>query len=282
MKPLSHRFRFVLLLSTATALALWAGSASAIQATKVKNQPKQAVDINTASAAELQELPGIGPATADAIIAARPFASVQDLEKVRGIGPAKLAGLKGLVKVGQAPASKKEAPTKKKAAPHVPTGAVDINKASAAELEELPGIGPALAKGIIEGRPYASVEDLARVKGIGESKIEDLTDLVTVGQPARPATKAAGTAPTAKSDAARKPRGSATTPAAKPKTALGGKMINVNTATQEELESLPLIGPVKAKAIIDGRPFGSVEDLKKVKGIGEKTFERIKDLVTAK
>jgi competence protein ComEA len=59
------------------------------------------VDLNRAGAAELDALPGIGPATAQAIVDHRaangPFASVDDLEQVRGIGPAKLATIRPLV-----------------------------------------------------------------------------------------------------------------------------------------------------------------------------------------
>jgi competence protein ComEA len=59
------------------------------------------VDLNRATAAELDALPGIGPATAQAIVAHReangPFASIDDLEQVRGIGPAKLATIRPLV-----------------------------------------------------------------------------------------------------------------------------------------------------------------------------------------
>lgn len=63
--------------------------------------PAGPLDLNRATAAELDELPGIGPATAQAIVAHRdangPFASVEDLEAVRGIGPAKLDALRLLV-----------------------------------------------------------------------------------------------------------------------------------------------------------------------------------------
>jgi len=56
--------------------------------------------------------------------------------------------------------------------------------------------------------------------------------------------------------------------------------VNVNTATEKELESLNGIGPVKAKAIVDYRKkngaFKSLEDLKKVDGIGDATFDSIK------
>ncbi|MGE5580652.1 MAG: helix-hairpin-helix domain-containing protein [Bacillota bacterium] len=60
--------------------------------------------------------------------------------------------------------------------------------------------------------------------------------------------------------------------------------ININTATQAELELLPGIGPVLAGAIIARReevgPFRRIEDLQDVSGIGAKTFERLAPLVT--
>lgn len=65
--------------------------------------PQGPIDLNRATAGELDELPGVGPATAQAIVAHRdangPFASVDDLEQVRGIGPAKLESIRPLVTV---------------------------------------------------------------------------------------------------------------------------------------------------------------------------------------
>ena len=62
--------------------------------------------------------------------------------------------------------------------------------------------------------------------------------------------------------------------------------VNINTANQETLESLPHIGAKKAQAIIKYRDahgnFSSVEDLAKVKGIGEKLLAKIKDLIEVK
>ncbi len=56
--------------------------------------------------------------------------------------------------------------------------------------------------------------------------------------------------------------------------------VNINTATKEELDALPEIGPVKAQAIIDYRkehgPFKSIDQIKDVKGIGPATFDKIK------
>ena len=61
---------------------------------------------------------------------------------------------------------------------------VNINTATAGELEQLPGIGPATAQKIISDRTangsFASVEDLARVSGIGEKKLAGLIDLICV------------------------------------------------------------------------------------------------------
>jgi competence ComEA-like helix-hairpin-helix protein len=59
-----------------------------------------------------------------------------------------------------------------------PAGRININTATAAELEALPGIGPVIARRIIEGRPYRSVEELARVKGIGRKRLDEIRALV--------------------------------------------------------------------------------------------------------
>lgn len=59
--------------------------------------------------------------------------------------------------------------------------------------------------------------------------------------------------------------------------------ININTADLDSLQRLPGIGKVKAEAIIEYREsiggFKTKEEIKKVRGIGEKTFEKIKDLI---
>ncbi len=65
-----------------------------------------------------------------------------------------------------------------------------------------------------------------------------------------------------------------------------GSLVNINTATAEQLQTLPGIGVTRAQDIIDYRQehgnFTSVEDLKNVKGIGDATFENLKMLITVK
>ncbi|WP_374197130.1 ComEA family DNA-binding protein [Bacillus sp. ISL-40] len=59
--------------------------------------------------------------------------------------------------------------------------------------------------------------------------------------------------------------------------------MNINSADETELQNLPGIGPAKAAAIIEYRningPFKATEDLKNISGIGDKTFEKFKDLL---
>lgn len=68
--------------------------------------------------------------------------------------------------------------------PAAPTGPIDVNRASASELEELPGVGPATAQAIVDHReqqgPFATVDDLDAVRGIGPAKLAAMRDLVEV------------------------------------------------------------------------------------------------------
>lgn len=65
-----------------------------------------------------------------------------------------------------------------------PVGPIDVNRADAAELERLPGVGPATAAAIVDDRerngPFVTVDDLERVPGVGPAKLAALRDLVTV------------------------------------------------------------------------------------------------------
>lgn len=288
--------------------------------------PAGPIDVNSATTEELTTLPGIGEAYARKIIESRPHKSVDDLAAA-GVPAATVAKLKGKV-----------------VARPLPT-AVEVNTATSERLQTLPNVGPTLAKAIIEGRPYRSYDDLAKVRGIGPAKLDDLRGRLAFGgagettaqkvKAAAGATKgavkanaenakaemkdraadakarigdAASKTKAAAGEAASKTKAAASDAAGKAKSKVGeaadrvrekadaskekaetskpklapGQKININTATKDELDELFGIGPVRAQAIIDARPFAKPEDIMKVKGIKEGEYAKIKDHIVVK
>ncbi len=199
----------------------------------------QKVDLNTASEKELEALPGVGPASAKKIIAARPYASVADLSKA-GLPAKTVTEITPLVTVSapaaaaaapasgqmRAPAPARESTTAKKAAP---AGPVDLNTASEKELEALPGVGPASAKKIIAARPYASTADLSKA-GLTAKTVAEITPLVTVSAPATAASAPAAPAKPATSSRAPAAAAPAAAAPAQPPPVKG--MVWVNTETK--------------------------------------------------
>lgn len=60
------------------------------------------------------------------------------------------------------------------------------------------------------------------------------------------------------------------------------RKVDLNTATKEELKSLPGMGDIKADLIIENRPYQSIYDIIPIEGIGETTFYKIKELLEVK
>jgi competence protein ComEA len=62
--------------------------------------------------------------------------------------------------------------------------------------------------------------------------------------------------------------------------ATGTQRVSVNSSSAEQLDTLPGVGPATAQRIIEGRPYNKLEDLLEVKGIGEKTLEKLRPFIT--
>jgi competence protein ComEA len=156
------------------------------------------LDPNTATPAELTALPGVGPALAARIAAARdtlPFRSAADLERVRGIGPALTARLTPLVSlpahhpavepsptahVDPRPEGGRAGPRTKDSAPSASSAVkmIPLNLAPASDLERIPGIGPVLAARLIAYRdslgPFPDWEAVDAVPGVGPALLARL------------------------------------------------------------------------------------------------------------
>lgn len=154
--------------------------------------PGERLDPNTASEEELDRLPGIGPAAARAIVESRsaqgPFGDVAALTRVRGIGPATIerlaphlalqAGGGGRRARAAVTATPRTARSSASSANPRVARAIDLNRATSGELEQVRGIGPALAARIIARRDevggFGRVEDLIEVRGIGPATLESM------------------------------------------------------------------------------------------------------------
>jgi competence protein ComEA len=144
------------------------------------------------------------------------------------------------------------------ARPLAPGERIDVDRADAEELTRLPRIGPALARRIVTDREqhgaFGSLEELDRVAGIGPVLLETIDRNVTFS----------GRVPA---------RG----------IGAGRVRVRLNSASAEELATLPGIGSVRAAEIVANRhqhgPFRHLDDLQRVPGIGPRTVERLRDLV---
>ena len=199
-----------------------------------------------------------------------------------------------------------EASTTSKASKSDKAEKVNLNAADEKTIAGVKGVGEKLAKELVKNRPYKTWEEVSKVKGVGSGKkLDSLKAVLKLSEGVGAAAGTSGTGAAAggaaaggasasgKASAAAEPSSpskkssSSTTSSSSSAAKLApGTKININTATKEELDALPEIGPVKAQAIVDYRnangKFAAPEDIMKVSGIKEGTFAKIKDYIVVK
>ncbi len=162
---------------------------------------------------------------------------------------------------------------------------LDLNTATEAQINALPSVGNKVAAAIFKNRPYTSLADLSSKVKLSKKTLDKITPLISfngVAASANPvvaanngiATAVAGAAVAANTQTGvannNAQAGSKPSKASK-NTATTANPINVNTASRDELMSIPEVGPKLADAIIANRPYKDMaEMIKKVKGIGPK------------
>lgn len=158
---------------------------------------------------------------------------------------------------------------------------LDLNQADHAQLLQLPGLGESLARRIetyrAEHRGFRDVDELRQVSGIGPKMLEKLRPFVYVEMPVSD-DEDGSLAELVRTKTAKVVKEKTALVAGKRKAALTER-IDVNRAAAAELQSLPGIGPKLSQRIVEARekkPFRSVEDLRRVPGIGAKTLERLR------
>jgi competence ComEA-like helix-hairpin-helix protein len=168
---------------------------------------------------------------------------------------------------------------------------IDLNRATAEDLDAIPGLGPALAQRIVDYRkahgPFKKIEDLREVSGIGIQNLQKLKPFLRLGSPqaiAAPDWEAAMEAGKSLSGTHREsPEGRLPGSKSDIQPKIPGRVIDPNLASQEDLETLPGIGPVLARRIIDYRrahgPYKKIADLRKVSGIGRRKLEKLRPYV---
>jgi competence protein ComEA len=157
--------------------------------------PGEKIDADRATPQELARLPRVGLALAKRIVADReargPCGGPAGLDRVAGIGPGLLATIgPHLAFSGRPPPAGLPVVTAAGARAPAATGSsapIDLNAADVAELDALPGIGPARARAIVAYRetngPFRAVQDLARVPGIGPAALSRLQARLRVSGP---------------------------------------------------------------------------------------------------
>jgi len=219
--------------------------------------PPSRLDLNQATVAELQLLPGVGPKLGQRIDAYRvlygPYPHVDELRKVPGIGPQLLERIR----------------------PHV---IVTNERGEESRSAEPASVAAPVAQNVEKRESFYRQPTPPSATPPSATPPSATPPSATAPSATPPsATPPSATAPSATPPSATAP--SATPPSATP------LLVDLNAATSAELDQLPGIGPKLAQRIIEARaekPFASIEELRRVPGIGPKTFEKVRPHVVVR
>ena len=162
---------------------------------------QERLNINTATEEELMTLPGVNRAVAQNIVEYRDciggFKKVEDLALVSGIGATRLEMIKLEICVSGKSGSSQHSPSSvRKVHEHLACTGMNINTATAAQLESIRGITEKIARSIVDYRaghgPFKSIEDLVKVNYINSSLLDKIRFQVFVARSRTPSTNTNG------------------------------------------------------------------------------------------
>jgi comEA protein len=236
-----------------------AEASSASTAADGKASKTEKVNLNTADEKTIAGAKGVGDKLAQELVKSRPYKTWDDVSKVKGVGSGKkLDSLKKVLKLSEGVGAGEEKAAKgSEAESKSPSSKKSSSKGG--ETSSAASSGGAAGGGAAAGGAAASGSSGGTGSSAGAGKAS------ASSEPSSPSKKSSSSSSS--------------------KLAPGTK-ININTATKEQLDALPEIGPVKAQAIVDYRnahgSFASPEDIMKVSGIKEGTYAKIKDYIVVK
>jgi competence ComEA-like helix-hairpin-helix protein len=136
------------------------------------------IDVNSAPLEELIKIVHIGEERGVALISLRPFSSLDDLSRIKGISSGRIGDIK---KQGLAYIGSYSGETASFSKPSFEPGTknltkIDINAASSQDLQVLVGVGAVLSQRIINARPFYSLDEITKVEGIGVATLEKIKE----------------------------------------------------------------------------------------------------------